>query len=300
MDNRKAKSQVQAFAHKVFLTLLMKRPVQKMLLPLGRELQPERWIFVIGCYNSATTLLAKLLRQHPGIGGLPNEGAFLTDALPYPETYGWPRMWSQCIDEVRLLPGPGESARARRIRRQWSLWFPGDTPYLVEKSISNAARLLFLQEYFQPAYFIYIVRNGYVVAKGIQQKANYSRWNCSHRESGYPIELCAEQWRKSDEVVTADSGKLKNFLPLTYEELTADPAGLFRRITDFLGIEPMDSTVFEDTMSVHGTVSRITNMNHVGLGRLAPEDFEKIQSVAADTLKKYGYDSTGDDHNSGP
>ena len=66
--------------------------IQKLIGYLGKELKPERWIFVVGCYKSGTTLLTKILSQHPLIGSMPNEGVAFTDALPYPEQYGWTRM----------------------------------------------------------------------------------------------------------------------------------------------------------------------------------------------------------------
>lgn len=268
---------------------LMNKFVQRALLPFGRDLKPDRWIFVVGCYNSATTLLASILREHPHIGGLPNEGAFLTDVLPYPETYHWPRMWSQCLDKVRGGVDMDSKEKAERIKRHWSLWYPNGAQNLVEKSISNATRLLFLQEYFKPAYFIYIVRNGYVVSKGIQKKANYKRWGSPYRETGYPIELCAEQWQMTDEIVEKDSLELDNFLRISYEELTETPQDTFSKITDFLGVQPMPEKVLGDKWSVHDTVSSITNMNHIGLSRLVNTDFEKIEEAAGETLKKYGY-----------
>ena len=274
------------------LRLIMNRSVQRALLPFGHTLQPEKWIFVLGCYNSATTLLASILRKHPLVGGLPNEGAFLTDVLPYPELYGWPRMWSQCLDKMHIDHDFNNAQQAQRIKKQWSLWFPKDTPNLIEKSISNINRTEFLQEHFSPAYFIHIVRNGYVVSKGIQKKANYSRWNCPYKENGYPIELCAEQWRKSDEVISQASEKLKRIIFIRYEDFTEKPLQILQSITDFLEIPPMPKKILDQEWSVHGLTSTIKNMNSAGLSRLDEEDFEKIKAVAGKVLEKYGYDNT--------
>jgi len=280
---------IPEFLHYVSLRLLMNKALQKALLPFGHDLNPDRWIFILGCYNSATTLLASILRRHPLVGGLPNEGAFLTDALPYPELFGWPRMWSQCLDKVRLENGLGGMSRAKRIKRQWSLWFPNRVPNLIEKSISNITRTHFLQEYFDPAYFIYIVRNGYVVSKGIQKKANYDRWNCPYKANGYPIELCAEQWKVSDEILEKDSNKLKRILYVQYEDLTNNTIETLKKITDFLGISPIPGEILEHEWSIHEMKSEIVNMNPAGLKRLNKEDFERIESVAGNVLKKYGY-----------
>ena len=101
--------------------------------------------------------------------------------------------------------------------------------------------------------------------------------------------MCAEQWKKSDEVVSKDSQHLDNFLQISYEELTEAPQKIFCKITDFLGLEAMPEKVLSEKWSVHETISSIINMNNIGLSRLEETDFEKIERVAGDTLKKYGY-----------
>ncbi|MBK9319321.1 MAG: sulfotransferase [Bacteroidetes bacterium] len=44
--------------------------------------EPEKWVFILGCYNSGTTLLHKLLATHSDIGSMPNEGQFYSSQLP--------------------------------------------------------------------------------------------------------------------------------------------------------------------------------------------------------------------------
>lgn len=274
---------------RAFDRLIMMGSVQRVLGAIGRDLSPERWIFVIGCYNSGTTLLASILRNHPLIGGLRTEGGYLTDSLPYPEQFGWPRMWCRCLDDIRIEPGHGGEERAQRIKRQWSMWFPRDTPNLVEKTVSNAARIPFLQAYFKPAYFIYIVRNGYAVAGGIQRNANYRRWNCSYER--YPIELCAEQWRVADETIEQDRNGTDHILQIYYEDLAANPNDVMRTITDFLGVSPMPKEILNRGWAVHGIKSAIKNMNPKSLRQLSEEDVNKIKQVAGSTLAKHGYAS---------
>jgi len=268
--------------------MLMKKSAQMLLSNFGHEINPERWIFIIGCYNSGTTVLASMLDRHPSIGGLRTEGAFLTDSLPYPELFGWPRMWSQCIEEVSVPPEISEERRAKRIKKHWSLWFPKQVPNLVEKTVSNAARMPFLQKFFQPAYFIYIVRNGYAVSAGIKQKANLKRWkNSLYKE--YPIELCAEQWLRTDQIVQKDSKDLKNFLQISYEDLTENPHSTMNDITNFLGIEEFPVEVLKQEWIVHGEKSVISNMNNRSIRRLSGNDKTKIERVCGETLRKYGY-----------
>lgn len=259
-----------------------------MAARVGHEPQPQQWVFVISCYNSGTTLLKDMLAQHPAIGVLPGEGVRFTDALPRPEALGWNRMWCRCAAAMRLGAGQEFAGRAGRIKRQWSLLYPR-RPCLLEKSIANAARMPFLQAHFQPAYFVYLVRNGYAVAEGIRRKARPDKWGNPEFTGAYPIGLCARQWRDTHRRVTADRSSAQHFLSVSYEKLTAAPRATLARITGFLGLEPLPSAVFERAWSVHGKKSTIRNMNPESLARLAPADVEAIQAVAGAELRRCGY-----------
>lgn len=263
--------------------------MQKLLLPWGQLIEPEKWIFVIGCYSSGTTLLKKIISNHPQIGGLSLEGVSLTDALPRPEEFGWTRLWYKCIDEIRLEPGPGMEKRAARAKKHWSLWFPKDVPNLVEKSVANTARTPFLQEYFPPAYFIYIIRDGYAAAGGIREKADPGRWNNPNYEDEYPIELCAKQWLASDEIVQQDRKNLDRFLQIYYEDLTENTEETVSRITNFLGISDFPRKILQGKWNIHEKHEEINNMNERSFGRLTGEDVEKIRAVAGERLERHGY-----------
>lgn len=266
----------------------MKTWVQRLLLPLGNNLSPQKWIFVLGSYNSGTTLLANILRQHPNIEGLRTEGVYLTDSLPYPEMFGWPRMWWQCFEDVRI-PVRGGSDRAKRIKRQWSIWFPRGAKNLVEKSVANAARIPFFEAYFQPAYFIYIIRNGYAVAAGIREKANLKRWRKACTEARFSIDMCAYQWLKTEELVFADSVAVQRFLPIYYENLVSKPIETIKSVTEFLALETMPDWVMDRTWNIHGSKSLIRDMNSDSLARLSTADVDTIESVAGERLRWHGY-----------
>lgn len=274
---------------KVFRRISKSRMFQLPLSPFGRELAPKRWIFIIGCYNSGTTLLNSILSSHPDIAGLSSEGVTLTSELPRPEEFGWTRMWCRCVENVRLMPGTGMAEKSLKIKKQWSLHYRSNAENLLDKSIANAARMGFLQEYFGPAYFIYIVRNAFAVAEGIRRKANLKRWKNPEYADRYPIELCAEQWKVSDEIVQEDRRLIDRFLQISYEDLTADPVETLSQITSFLGISPLDSNILKGDWHIQRVMSRITNMNYRSFDRLSESDIEKIFAVAGPALEKYGY-----------
>jgi len=267
---------------------LRERLIQKLIVPFGRELQPQKWIFIIGCYNSGTTLLKTILSQHPDIAALRAEGVTLSDGLPRPEKYGWNRLWYKCMDSIRLSAAPEMKKVANRIKRQWSFSYE-QRPILLEKSIANTARIPFFNAFFTPAFFIHIVRNGYAVAEGIRRKARPEKWGRHEYGSQYPIEMCAQQWVVSEQVVESDRSGIDNFISITYEDLVEHPAVVLRQITDMLEIDALEEDMLSKSWHISGLQSPIKNMNPGSLSRLKKEDKEKIEAVAKSTLMRYNY-----------
>lgn len=264
---------------------LFRRAAWRFVEPLD----PERWIFIIGCYNSGTTLLQRLLWHHPAIRSMGDEGVRYTDQLERPEHHGWTRMWHRCEQAMRVEPGPGARERADRIKRDWSLIVGDGAANVLEKSVANTARVPFLAEHFQPAYFIYLVRNGYVVSEGIRRKARPGEWGNTRYPSRYPIELCARQWVETDRVVEREAPGSGRLLTVYYEDLTEEPARELRRITSWLGLQELPISPGNRTWHIHGRAEEVRNMNPESFDRLSDEDTETITGVAGERLEKHGY-----------
>jgi hypothetical protein len=199
-----------------------------------------RWIFVIGCYNSGTTLLEQILRQHPSIAGLPNEGQFLTNALVTPKSVGVPRLWAEKEELFRFAPGDN-AVEAAQIKQDWmALLDKPNAPFAVEKSPTHAARTLWLQHHFEPVYFIHIVRNGYAVALGIHQKVL-----AVYGQMPNLLAKAANQWARSLEIVLEDARQLTHFIEIRYEDLTAEPMIVATKLFDFLGLSPISAELLE-------------------------------------------------------
>lgn len=271
--------------------LIARQPlVQKATGCWAAAPNPDQWVFVIGCYNSGTTLLDRIIQAHPAVSGLPIEGAFMSDALPVPEEFGWTRMWHRCEDQMNLPPeAPDASERAARIKRQWAPWFTDASPILVEKSVANACRISFLDSHFRPARFIHIVRNGYAVSEGIRRKARPGAWNNPMYDDSYPISLCAKQWARSMEAVASKLGVAQKHIELKYESLVQSPSRELKRIADFLGIDSFPNDIADKTWSIHGTCSKLADRNPQSIASLTREDIRTIENVAGPWLDHHGY-----------
>lgn len=274
---------------RIKLHLYQNRYFQRITGGLSFELKPKKWIFIVGCYNSGTTLLDAILRSHPQISGFPCEAALLSDCLPTPEQYGWTRMWHKCVDKMRIPLSKDSEKIAIRIRRQWAWCVETGNECIVEKSISNATRIAFLNRFFDNSYFIYIVRNGYAVSEGIRRRANPAKWGNNDFSGGYSLELCAKQWLFSDLLLRNELQKVERHITVRYEDLTDKTLLTVNGIAQFVDIDPFDNEVSATRWNIGGVSSVIRNMNADSLQRLNEMEVEEIYNTAKEALCHYGY-----------
>ena len=187
-----------------------------------------------------------------------------------------------------MKPEEATAERAERIKRQWS-HHTGDNGIIIEKSIANMTRLEFLANYFQPAYFIHLVRNGYAVSEGIMRRSHPLDWGRTEFGETYPAEISAQQWQRSYERFQEDRDKLPNVLELSYEAMTERPAETLSAISNFLDIEPFDPALLEQEWSFREINSSIRNMNSQSISRLTTAEADAIERTTGELLVKLGY-----------
>jgi hypothetical protein len=240
--------------------------------------QPEKWCFIIGCYNSGTTLLNQILGLHPYIGSMPNEGQFYTRQLLRGADVGLRRLWALKPELFRMDEKDVDRVNSDRLKREWA-WFYNDVrrPVLIEKTIANAARTLWLQHNFHPAYFIVLIRDPYAVAEGIRRK------------EGHSLEDAIIQWRNSYVEIFAAKPKLQHCLILTYEELTENPSDTLLKISDFLNIPAFGFQKEDKQFTVHKFTSEISNQNARSYDRLSPDDLALINRLAGPEIESFNY-----------
>jgi hypothetical protein len=269
-----------------------KRVIRECLGNIHRELKitfsivphPEKWIFVVGCYNSGTTLLKKVLASHPQISAPVSEGQYLTDQFPSDHEIGLSRMWVMREDLYRLYEN-GAGPDIKRLKKEWGIRLDKSKPFFLEHTPANSARTRWLQKNFENTYFIGVVRNGYAVTEGITRKANPV-----HKQGGWSVEEAAYQWRRSNEILIEDAGYLNNFMWCRYEDFTENPSGEVDRLCSFLGLQNSDQINLNKSWSVHERDQGIRDMNSESIQRLSAEQLVKINDIAGELMVNLDYE----------
>lgn len=239
------------------------------------------WVFVLGCNNSGTTLMARLLESHPEISGVPLGGRGATVVLLAPRRVNLIRLWTERVELFRLTDAD-QDLDALRLAYDWVSAVRFSTrPFVLEKAPPDMVCSRWLQSVFPNASFIGLVRNGYAVAEGI------------NRREGYSLDRCARHWNNANKIMMDDSAHLKRFALVSYEDLTRDGRTTMRRLSGFLGLDsdPLEAAIDKEWQvhKMHGAPAKIRDFNGESLARLSKADMGVIGQHAQEMLGRFGY-----------
>ena len=191
-----------------------------------------RYVFVGGLHRSGTSLLTRLIAQHPNVAAIEaspapeNEGCYLQGAIPHTARHGRPGHFAT-DPEQHLVEGCRFDSRdtALRIEDDWDRWFPPGGAWRVEKSPVNLCRTRLYQQLFPMSQFILILRHPSIVA------AAHAKWVDAPHEDliGYAL--------AGYERAVSDTAYLHAAMIIRYEDMVRSPASLFAAIDTFLGLE---------------------------------------------------------------
>jgi len=244
----------------------------------------HRWVFVIGCNNSGTSLLQRLLESTGQVSTFPAEGQLYTRAVKRDRKRGHSRVWSEYVEHLRM-DGNDPLGQGPRLLHDWLNNLPRPIrPVIVEKTPANTARAEWLQRVFPDACFIGLVRNGYAVSEGIRRKGRQ------------PLASAAGHWSEVNRMLTDLSGSLDRYLEVRYEEITGHPAAALLRVGRFIGIgsarlESLAGHGAEQARQAMSTVfGPVRDCNPESLARLSADDVAVIRNRAGEMLDVFGYE----------
>ncbi len=182
------------------------------------EWTKKHFIFIVGLHRSGTSVLHRILREHPAISGFTDtgvyedEGQHLQTVLPTGLELGGPGRFGfhpeAHMDETHPLATPETAAK---LWEQWRLFWDVSKPFLIEKSPPNLLRTRFLQHLFPNSSFIAILRHPIAVAYATRKWSKTSVPSLLHHTL-----LCYETF-------FADRLFLKRVMVLRYEDFVENP-----------------------------------------------------------------------------
>lgn len=191
-------------------------------------------IFVGGLHRSGTSLLARLLGEHPEVSGLTDtgvpedEGQHLQSVMATAAALGGPGHFARSarahLTEADLAAEPDVLADALR-----AAWLPYTRPgasVVVEKSPPNLLRFRFLRAAFPDAACILVTRHPVAVSHATEFWARA------------PIGELLDHWCLAHETALADATHLGDVMTVRYEDLVADPTGVVAAVDAHCGLTP--------------------------------------------------------------
>jgi hypothetical protein len=214
----------------------------------------SKYLFILCPPYSGSTILYNILKTSPQISSLPDEAQHLPELQKY---YG-PRRWFRDppIDWMD-------------VKTQLHKYWDNSKPVLLEKSPPHLLHAFDLQQYFQPAYFIVLMRDPYANCDGFR------------RRMGITIERSAEFWQYCAKNQVNNLTALDNVIYAKYEDMVNYPLKLKEDILNF--IREIGDITFNIRFTVHsieGNKERnLYDYNKKNLLNLSNKDILKINSV---------------------
>lgn len=119
---------------------------------------PFRPVILIGAARSGTKMLRDTIALHPQM-----------DKIPYDINYVW-RLGNEKLPHDELTPAMATDQVIRRIREQFIHYHSSGTPFLIEKTVGNTLRPLFVHRVFPEALFIHLTRDGRDVVESVHRQ----------------------------------------------------------------------------------------------------------------------------------
>jgi len=196
----------------------------------------NQFVFLAGHHRSGTSLLYKVLLDHPSINGFTNtgvpedEGQHLQSVYKPAKAFGGPGKYifdkRSYMDENHVLANPISAAK---LIKQWQKHVDFGVGFFLEKSPPNLIRTRFFQNLFPKAKFIVILRHPLAISYATQKWSKTS------------IEDLLEHTLKGYEIFFQDLPFLESVYVLRYEDFVENPVNERNKIFRFLGVDESET-----------------------------------------------------------
>jgi hypothetical protein len=169
------------------------------------------------------------------------------------------------------------------IKNEWLKYWDVTKPILLEKSPPHIARIQEIKKYFEPVYFICMVRNPYAQCESIIKRNG----------AGYDLEEAARFVIRCLYFQKDNIEKLDNILFFNYEELTDYPVRVSQKLKSFLPLlsDVNISGIFKAHNCRHEDLP-IINLNQEKIEQLDKKQIELLNRIFEkhrDIFNYFGY-----------
>jgi hypothetical protein len=242
-------------------------------------MEPAQPIIIFGTGRSGTTIFHKMLSEHQDLAWLSNlcdkypaklnYNSMLMKCIEYPALEGilrkkynqseaftfWDHYSKGFSSPCRDLLATDVSVKMKRSILQAMSKVTSKKKYRVLLKVTGWPRTGFLNEVFEDAKFIHVIRDGRAVANSLMNVGFWRGWKGPEQwRWGTLPQTYQEEWQAHERSFVALAGiqwkilmdaseqakKMlgeSRILQIHYEELCVDPIPLFKQIADFCDIE---------------------------------------------------------------
>lgn len=285
----------QSFLKKILEEIFVRaytNPVmRKFIRMFVRTREPQQWVFLVGCYNSGTTLLQHILSSHQDIAGMPREGVRFTSHLENLEHNGHHMIWAQDWYE-HATPSLERSDHAvKEIVKDWSIFWKKGATIFLDKSIANTARIEWLAQHFPNAKFIGLHRNGYCISEGLHRRSKPPQWLVDKTgDHHYPLPTTGEQWVTANRAMIDGLSQVDHSLMINFENLVSDPISELENVFRFIGLENATMSFDDETLTVNEKSFSIRSPNAASLKRLGDDGAKVLKPIIGPMMQELGYE----------
>ena len=218
--------------------------LQKRREPLTQTpaIGDKRFLFVGGLHRSGTSILHRLLREHPSISGFhdtgvpEDEGQHLQSVIPAAHRYGGPGEFALHPDAHLTQDSELINPENRnRLLSEWGAYYDLQKPVLLEKSPPNLIRSRFLRQLLPGSRFLFIVRHPIAVSLATEKWSNKT------------ITERLLHWHAAHSIMLDDIDSADDCLIIRYEDFVRSPQHYLDQICALVGIAQFSTTqIVED------------------------------------------------------
>ena len=278
--------------------------------------RPNPFLFIVGCPRSGTTLLQRMLDQHPELA-VANDSHFIPVPLRRAKEKTSLPLSADIVNKVRSYR---RFHRLRLTDSQIAQAAAGAVTYADfvgalydqyamergkrlggEKTPDYCKRIALLHGLFPEAKFVHIVRDGRDVALSAMQWANGKKGpGRFHLWQEQPVAVCALWWSKMVAAGRREGARLgpELYREIRYEELVARPDVVLRGVTDFLGLAYAGRMLefhrgkqrFASSLSAKAAWQPVTAGLRDWRRDMEPRSIALFDALAGDLLADLGYE----------